>query len=181
MDTPLFYIFLFLHLISLIVGFGAVIMIDFSGLLWTFKRIKLSFLNRVADITQRLIWLGWFGLVISGLVLILHKGFVDNLTWIKLMFVAMLGVNGIFLHIIKKQIDKVSDEQPMPVLVRFRITMASITSQLGWWGAFSIGFVHRHIQHVINWPQYPFAVGGLIILILLAAWGMGEFILRKKL
>jgi len=36
MDTTAFYIFLFVHLVSLIVGFGSVLVIDFFGLLWIF-------------------------------------------------------------------------------------------------------------------------------------------------
>ncbi len=38
MDSLIFYIFLFVHLTSLIVGFGAVLVTDFFGLLWLRKK-----------------------------------------------------------------------------------------------------------------------------------------------
>lgn len=50
---------LFIHLISLIVGFGSVIVIDTFGFLWLLKKVKLTFVNRVANVTQPLIWIGW--------------------------------------------------------------------------------------------------------------------------
>ena len=163
MDTPLFYIFLFVHLISLAVGFGAVIVIDMFGLLWTMKKISLALVNQVAGFTQRLVWLGWGGLVASGIVLIVLKGYIDNLTMIKLFFVAMLGVNGVLLHFIKKRMEQVRDGE-LPADLRFRIAFSSVLSQIGWWGAISIGFVHRHIRHTINWPTHPeYVIAGLAI------------------
>lgn len=58
---------LFIHLISTIVGFGAVIVIDVWGFLWIINKQKLSQVMSVARVTQILIWIGFFGLVLSGL------------------------------------------------------------------------------------------------------------------
>lgn len=181
MDSTLFYIFLFIHLISLITGFGAVIVIDTFGLLWMRKTVPLSRVNQTAHITQRLIWIGWTGLVLSGIGLISLKGYIDNLTAIKLFFVALLGLNGIFLHTIKKSFDSVSDSDQISPLLFFRISLASTISQLGWWGAVVIGFVHRHIDHYIAWPAHPSIwIAGMLLLISIVSL-LGETLLRKKL
>ena len=156
MESTAFYIFLFIHLVSLVTGFGAVIVIDFFGLLWLFKKVPLSLVNKVAGATQALIWLGWCGLVFSGLFLITIKGYIDNLTKIKLFFVLMLGVNGLYLHMIKKSMEKISGQDTLPAQLKFRVGLASVISQVGWWGAMIIGFVHRHIAHYIPYPQNPY-------------------------
>ena len=180
MNTPIFYIFLFIHLISLVVGFGAVIVIDTFGLLWLLKVVDLKRVTSVAQITQVLIWIGWFGLVLSGVVLIQSKGYVDNLTKIKLFFVAMLGLNGIYLHLTKKSIEKVLDQKVIPALYKFRIALASTVSQLGWWGALTIGFLHRQVQHNIPWPNHPvYFILGIIVIIVVAGI-IGEITLKEK-
>lgn len=169
MNTPLFYIFLFAHLAFLILGFGAVMVIDTFGLLWLAGRKKMSEVMRVADVTQPLIWIGWCGMVLSGSVLIYHKGYLDPLTQIKVFLVILIGLNGIFLHTLKKWSERVGDKK-MPARLFFRTLLATSISQLGWWGALIIGFVHRHIQHKIAWPENPiYWMAGIVLAILLAA------------
>lgn len=158
MDSTAFYIFLFIHVVSLIVGFGSVVVIDVFGLLWLFKykNISLKKVNDTARITQALIWVGWFGLVLSGIGLITLKGYVDNLTKIKLYFVLLVGLNGIFLHFIKHKLEALATRAQMPPRLFLQILLTTAISQLGWWGALIIGFVHRHIEHDIPWPDNPY-------------------------
>ena len=180
MQIQPFHIFLFIHLACLITGFGAVLVLDTFGLLWLLKKIPLSLVNKVAHVTQRLIWLGWFGMVASGLGLIIIKGYVDNLTVIKLFFVAMVGLNGVWLHFIKKSITNLGDNEPMPLLIKFRMFLATTISQTGWWGAILIGFVHRHIQHNIPWPANPWIYIFLIAGVFAVALAAGELALKKS-
>jgi hypothetical protein len=180
LHTPLFYIFLFIHIISFIIAIGSVITVDTFGLLWILKKVKLSLVNQVANVSVKLIWIGWFGLVCSGIVLITLKGFIDNLTWIKLFFVALVAVNGLFLAMIKKSVEKLGDVETLPSREQFRMTVASTISQIGWWGAFTIGFVHRHIQHKIIWPNNPWVWMVGILLIISAVILIGESVLRRK-
>ena len=179
MDSLPFYCFLFAHLMSLVVGFGAVVVVDTAGFLWLFKKTSINSVYRVASITQRLIWLGWVGLVLSGVGLISIKGYVDNLTLIKLFFVFMLGVNGLFLHYIKKSLHRMRISEISSPSSRFRITLASAVSQLGWWGALIIGFLHRHWQHYIPWPDNPWNYIGAMTIVLAVIYFFGEMMLRK--
>ncbi len=167
---PPFLLLLAVHIVSLVTGMGAVLVIDVFGLLWMLKRVPLALVVRVADVTQRLIWLGWFGLVASGIGLIMIKGSVDNLFLIKLYFVLLVGANGIFMHTIKRALQAAQGET-LPAGVVGRIALASTISQVGWWGAITIGFLHNNWRGVINWPPHP---AGLMValtaLILLAAF-----------
>ena len=180
MDTLPFYLFLFMHLVSLIVGFGAVVVIDTFGLLMLLRRVSLPLMKQVAETTQRLIWLGWGGLVISGINLLIIKGYVDNLTKIKLFFVILLGLNGICLHFIKKALNHYDRVQDIPPIHNFRIGLSSAVSQMGWWGAITIGFVHRHWRHNIPWPENYGAVIGVILLAIGIILLTGELLFRPK-
>ena len=180
METLPFLLFLAVHIVSLITGMGAVFVVDTFGLLWLFGKIDLKVVTRVANVTQKLIWIGWVGLVLSGLGLITIKGYVDNLTMIKLFFVVLVGANGIFLHVIKKAMERIPDESAMPAYLKFRIGLASAISQTGWWGAATIGFLHRHWHHYIGWPDVPVLyMIGILIIILVAAF-IGEVSFNRK-
>lgn len=171
---------LFVHLLSLVMGFGAVILIDILGALWIFKKVELSFVSRVATITQPIIWAGWLGLVASGIVLVTQKGYVDNLTIIKLFLVTAVGINGFFLDHIKYALKEVRDNELPSPLLRFRIALASIISQIGWWGAISIGFLHRHIEHYIPWPENPYAIIISFILLIPMIFLIGESLFGRR-
>lgn len=167
MDIILFArIALFIHIVSLITGFGSVLVIDMFGLLWLFKKVPLSLVMKVANVTQRLIWLGWFGLVASGSYMLWTKGFIDNLTWMKLFFVALIGLNGIWLHLIKKGFERVQNDPGLPLRLIFNMTLSTTISQVGWWSAILIGFLHHEWRGNINWPGNPFIVIAVILCVL---------------
>lgn len=180
METTHFYIALFFHLIGLITGFGAVLVIDTFGLLMLLGKQNLSMVKKVARITQALIWIGWTTMVISGINLIWLKGYVDNLTKIKIFFVLMLGLNGIFLHLIKEHLQKIEDIKIVKPVYFFRIALTSAISQTGWWGALLIGFVHRHIQHNIIWPKDPYIYIYSISGFFFCSWVLGELYFKFK-
>jgi len=52
-------------------------------------------------------------------------------------------------------------------------------SQLSWWCAVLIGFLHRHVESFIWWPDAPWLVCGLTLAALLLLWAGGEAVLRK--
>lgn len=181
-DNPGFYIALFVHLISLVLGFGAVFIIDIFGLLWLLKLwgVNLDLVRRVATITQRLIWVGFIGLVLSGIPLLMLKGTISDLTKIKLALVVLVGLNGIFLHYIKQSLDALGDNiTDVPKQLMFRISLASFVSQLGWWGATAIGFYNRHIGEQMDWTQYYIPIIGLIVFVIGTVWTIGEFMTGK--
>ena len=179
MDIQIYHVLAFIHLISLVVGFGAVIVVDTFGLLWVLKKVSLQTVNQTANITQRLIWLGWLGLVISGTTLVVMRGSVSNITMVKIFFVAMLGVNGILLHLIKKNFDKLVDMEHIPAIYKFRITLASTISQLGWWGAIVIGFLNTKFRGQIPQPENPWFYMVGIVLFFSIVFMLGETFLKR--
>ena len=61
----------------------------------------------------------------------------------------------------------------------FRLSLSLAVSQLGWWGAMLIGFLHRQVQSIIQWPDIPWITSGLILAGILTVWAAGEALLRK--
>jgi hypothetical protein len=134
---------LFLHLASLVVGLGAVLMIEWHGLLWatgwsTAKEV------RQADRTLILpVWAGLAGLFASGALLQPDLG--EPLTVVKLVAVLVLSLNGVALT------RWTSDLARMPAKARFatlpRATRTAylasgVVSQLAWWTAVLIGMLN---------------------------------------
>ncbi|NNF57279.1 MAG: hypothetical protein HKN04_03475 [Rhodothermaceae bacterium] len=180
METAPFYILLFVHLSGLILGFGAVLVTDLYGLLWIRDRVRFPQVVRVSGVTERFIWAGWGLMVAAGIPLLVLKGVIDNLLIVKLFFVILIGLNGLPLHVLQKQVRGYEEGDAVPTLTLFRLTLALFVSQLAWWSAVLIGFLHRHVQTVIEWPDTPWLLIGLVVAILLALWASGEVLIRRN-
>lgn len=180
MDTTPFYFFLFIHLSSLILGFGSVLVTDLYGMLWIRDRVRFTQIVRVSGVTERFIWVGWLGMIASGIPLALLKGEIDELMTVKLFFVGLIGINGLFLHRLQKRMQECKPGDEVPNRFMFRLGLALFVSQIGWWGAMAIGFLHRHVQTIIEWPAQPLVVCTAIVAAILALWGLGDLVFRHE-
>jgi hypothetical protein len=180
METTSFFIFLFFHLSGLILGFGSVLVTDLYGLLWIRDRVRFPQVVRISGVTEKFIWTGWTLMVAAGIPLLILKGEIDNLMIVKLFFVALIGLNGIPLHVLQKKVRGYKEGDDVPTLILFRLTFSLFISQLAWWSAVLIGFLHRHVQTVIEWPDRPWLLIGLVVAALLALWAIGEWLIRRK-
>lgn len=180
MESTEFFILLFFHLSFLILGFGSVLVTDLYGLLWMRDRVRFNQIVNVSGVTEKFIWAGWGGMVAAGIPLIILKGEVDNLMIIKLAFVAIIGINGVPLHLLQKKLTEFKDDDVVPAIFIFRLGLTITVSQVGWWGAVLIGFLHRHVSTIIQWPDSPWLYIGLIIAGFLVIWVIGEILLKQK-
>lgn len=142
-------------------------------------RIRFPQLVNVSNETKNFIWIGWGIMVASGIVLISFKGMIDNLMIIKLFFVALIGVNGFFLHRLHKKLSEYKKVAHVPNVTMFHLGLALFISQLSWWSALIIGFLHRHVKSVINWPTYPVLTCFFIVAALVIIWQIGERVLKE--
>ncbi|WP_346619079.1 hypothetical protein [Blastococcus montanus] len=180
METTPFFVLLFLHLGGLVLGFGAVLVTDLYGLLWIRDRVRFPQVVRVSSVTEKFIWAGWGVMVATGIPLLLLKGEVDNLMAVKIFFVALIGLNGLLLRALHDKVRGYEQGRDVPAAVLFRLSFSLLVSQIAWWGALLIGFLHRHVQSVIEWPDSPWLLIGLIAAALLALWAGGEVLVRRK-
>lgn len=136
-DASLERVALFAHLACLVVGFGAVLALDWCGLQWLLGRRPLAEITRMATGLHQLIWIGLAGLVLSGILLGPQLG--DVLTRVKLALVLVVALNGVQAQDLQGRLEEY-DAVPRHLLVRL---MASAgLSQAGWWGCMVIGFLN---------------------------------------
>ncbi|MFF3059917.1 hypothetical protein [Streptomyces sp. NPDC057909] len=137
-DPALHTAALFVHLASLVLGFGAVLVADYHGLLWISGRCTL---NDALGSTTRLhvpIWTGLAGLVVSGVML--HPDLTSALTRTKLALVLVLTLNGLQAGLLNRRTAQRASSTPLtPRLLAWGAATA-LVSQICWWGAVVIGF-----------------------------------------
>jgi len=135
---------------------------------------------RAAETTEQLIWVGWVGLVATGIPLIVIKGEIDQLMVLKLFCVGLAGANGLVLHTLLKRVERLEHADSVPTPLVFRLMLSLMLSQVAWWGAFTIGFLHRHVWDLIEWPPRPLLVIAAFVILIAALWAAGEAFLRKR-
>lgn len=136
-DPALHQAALFVHLACLVVGFGAVLAVDWVALMWVWRRRGLSEVLTTAAHLQVPIWLGYAGLVVSGAFLEPDPG--ASLTLVKLGAVVVIGWNGCLAAWLHRRLSAYRGPVGRGVLA-LSVASASI-SQAGWWGATLIGFL----------------------------------------
>ena len=129
------------HLAALALGLGAVLAIDWHGLLWLLRRIELAELLTVTSRLTTPVWLGLTGLVASGALL--SPDTDSPLTRLKLVLVALVTVNGLHAGAVHDALVRASATPgPLPVRLLARGLAVGAVSQLGWWGATTIGLLN---------------------------------------
>lgn len=137
-DPVLHRVALFAHLAFLVVGFGAVLTLDWFGALWLLGKRSLSEVLRISVGAHLMIWLGLAGLTASGTLL---SPTLHGLTWIKLGAVLVVALNGINAHQLQFALQTDLDRPGRGLLLRAALTGG--LSQAGWWTACLIGYLNR--------------------------------------
>ncbi|MFF4545656.1 hypothetical protein [Streptomyces sp. NPDC001435] len=137
-DATLHSVALFVHLASLVLGFGAVLSADYSALLWLTGRCTLREALSSAHRLHVPIWTGLAGLVVSGAML--QPDLASSVTRVKLGLVLALTLNGLQAGLLTRRMARQREGAPLAPRVLARGTMTALVSQACWWGAVVIGF-----------------------------------------
>lgn len=141
-DPALHTAALFIHLAALVLGFGAVLVVDWLGVLWLLGRCSLPETLTTAQRLHIPVWAGLAGLVVSGAML--HPDFGSSLTRIKLLLVLVLALNGLQSKVLTHRMSLHASPAPAPLILLWGAVTAGV-SQVCWWGAVVIGFLNaRH-------------------------------------
>jgi len=141
-DPSLHMAALFIHLASLVVGLGAVLAIDYYGLLWLLGQRTL---RQVVDFTAPLhvpVWGGLAALTMSGILL--EPSLDSGLTWLKLLLVLLIALNGVHATALHRSLEENGERSPSQRQL-MRGAVSALVSQAGWWGSVLIGFYNT--QH----------------------------------
>ncbi|QSY48786.1 MULTISPECIES: hypothetical protein [Streptomyces] len=135
-DPLLHRVALFAHLACLLVGFGAVLTVDWIGALWLMGRRSLGDVLSTAGAVHAPIWGGLVGLTASGVFL--HPDTGSTLTRVKLCLVLLVALNGVHAMALHRRL--LGHRASRPLLARCAASV--LLSQAGWWGATGIGFLN---------------------------------------
>jgi len=134
---------LFVHLASVIIGLGAVLIVEWYGLLWMTEWRSVRDVRQV-DLTLRLpIWAGIVGLLASGALL--QPDLESPVTLVKLGAVLVLSLNGVAitrwtLHLAR--FPRTMRFSALPRKAQFSFISSAVISQLAWWTAVVIGMLN---------------------------------------
>ena len=140
---------LFIHVISMAVGFGAVVMVDVYGVLWLFGQRSLGDVMALASVAHTVIALGVGGLLASGIAL---QPDLDSLMGrFKMVLVLVLMLNGVAAQ---RMLEGMRGALPpdvrganIPWAGLQRVLAAAMISQSTWWGSIAIGFITNVNRH----------------------------------
>ncbi|HKY75765.1 MAG TPA: hypothetical protein VJS45_06485 [Acidimicrobiia bacterium] len=134
---------LFIHLVSLAIGFGSVIMIDLYGLLWLFGRRTLTQLVDLDSAAHTVIAVAVGGLLASGIAL--QPDLSTPLARFKMLLVLGLMLNGLaaqrLLARLGTSLPPTTRGDGIPWAAFQRGLAVALISQATWWGSIAIGFI----------------------------------------
>lgn len=140
-DERLHQAALFVHLGSLVIGFGAVLAVDAVAALWLVGRRRLDQVIELVNALHVLIWVGLAGLMASGAFL--APDLSSARTTVKLGLVLVIGLNGVHAAALHHRLKTHADNS---TAVSRRLLVRSLgsgaLSQCGWWAATLIGFLN---------------------------------------
>lgn len=130
---------LFAHLAALVLGFGAVLTLDWFALMWLLRRRTLASVMQVARGVHAPVWLGLGGLTLSGVALAPDTS--APLTVVKLVAVLAVAINGLSARQVQRRLTELNGETPPPRLL-LTAALVMVISQAGWWTATVVGFIN---------------------------------------
>ena len=124
----------FFHIAGIIIGLGAVTVIDFMGFIsrkdkkWTQTTIQAH------HVTKPLIWIGTILVVVSWIFILFNEGFT-NINYLKSLLLIILILNGSFLSFyISPRLDKLTGKNILlPKTLQNKIAVSMIISFICWW------------------------------------------------
>lgn len=136
------------HVVALAVALGAILVVDWHGLLWLAGRRSVTDVLRVSAATGPLVWTGLAGLCATGPLLVPDLGATP--ARVKMLLVLGAAVNGALLPLTTAHLRDVPVEtviRQLPRAVRRRMVQATVVSQLCWWGAVAVGLWTTASRH----------------------------------
>ena len=138
MSVSIDFIGLFLFIAGLIVGLGAVTVIDLHGFLGRRSPYWTEATTRTHKVTKPLIWLGTILAMIGASITYRTTGMTGIGLWQTIVFVLLI-LNGLFLtfkvspYLLRREKEGRAAEL-LPSLWQHAITASFIVSFTGWWG-----------------------------------------------
>lgn len=131
-----------LHLLGLAVALGAVLLVDWHGLVWLAGLRTFRETLRVGEAAHPLVWFGLVLLVASGAFLDPDLG--SGWTWLKQVAILALLNNGVYARRLGADLTRLPARlrslDELPAGLRRRLVACLVISQTSWWVAAVVGY-----------------------------------------
>lgn len=131
------------HLLGMVVGLGAVLLVDWHGLVWLSGLRTFRDSLRIGEAAHPLVWMGLLLILVTGAFL--GPDLSEPATWVKQVAVLALVNNGVAvrrlggrLSLLKPRIHRIAE---LPRRHRVAMILSLVVSQAAWWTAAVVGFL----------------------------------------
>jgi len=133
---------LFFHLVGVIIGLGAVTVIDTLGFISRKSKSWTQTTIQAHHVTKPLIWLGTL-IILGSWIFILNREGVVTITFLKSLLLIIMLLNGVFLSFnISPKLDKLRNKKVLlPKKLQIKIAISMIISFLSWWSFVILTFL----------------------------------------
>lgn len=132
-----------IHLVGLVLGLGAVFLVDWYGLVWLSGLRTFREVLRVGEAAHPVVWFGLVLLVGSGAFL--EPDLASPTVWVKQLVVLALLNNGVFIRRLGARLTRLPPRltvvADLPQGLRRQVVATLVISQAGWWVSSVIGYV----------------------------------------
>lgn len=135
------------HVLALVLSFGAILVVDWLGFLWLLGKRELHESGRLESAAKPLIWGGLSLLLVSGALI--HPDLGNPVTVVKLACVLVLMLNGLSIGPAMHQLLALPPQTRFGDVarrLRTRLLVALAISQACWWTAVMIGLVNSTLR-----------------------------------
>jgi hypothetical protein len=135
------------HVIALVVAFGAILVVDWLGLLWLVGKVPIHEPGKLQASAKPLIWGGITLLLLTGALI--HPDLGNPYTCLKLICVLALMLNGLAVGPTMHRLAAMPARTRLGELgrrLRLRLFALAITSQACWWTAVLAGLTTTTIR-----------------------------------
>lgn len=135
------------HILALVLSFGAILVLDWVGLLWLLGRRDVHDTRRLDSAAQPLIWGGLAVLLCSGAML--HPDPSSPATQVKLASILLLMLNGLVLGEAMKELQLLPSGTVFTAMaagLRARLLAALCISQTCWWTCVLVGLLNSTVR-----------------------------------
>lgn len=129
---------LVLHVAGAVIAVGAVTVTDGFLAVFHFHPKFGKVLTRIAPLLSMIIWIGFFLISVSGIVLVLGKpsAVTDSLFRLKMLLTGIVFVNGAALNLwVTPRFQELAEHEvyELPSSFERRAGLAAAVSVVGWW------------------------------------------------
>ena len=135
------------HILSLVLSFGTILVVDWLGLLWLLGKVEMHASGKLEAAAKPLIWGGLSLLLVSGALI--NPDLTNPVTAVKLACVLILMLNGLGIAPAIHRLLALPAKTRFTELthrLRLRLMTALTVSQACWWTAVLIGLVNSTLR-----------------------------------